>query len=256
MHNDLFVNLHYTTHMPMSAQQVQSALHAIATPAKAKASAWFFKTGKGQYGYGDKFRGITVPEQRKLAKQFKTLSLPEITKLLKSPWHEDRLTALLILDLQFQKGDPATQKKIYQFYLKNLKTVNNWDLVDSSASYIVGQYLLNTNSSTIILQKLVKSKVLWERRVGIIATHAFIRAGDPKPTIQIAPLLLKDKEDLMHKAVGWMLREVGKGCSMEVLRDFLKLYAATLPRTALRYAIEHMSQAEKQRWMALGKAKA
>ncbi len=240
----------------LNAKQVQLALQTIATPTKAKSSAWFFKSGPGQYGYGDKFRGVTVPEQRVIAKQFKTLSLSEITKLLQSPWHEDRLTALHILVIQFQHSDAAQQRVIVKYYLQYKQYINNWDLVDSSADRILGEYLFSTQQSVKRLKTLAMSRSVWDRRIGIIATYAFIKHGDPKPTLFVARFLQRDKHDLIHKAVGWMLREVGKRCSREAEIAFLTEFAATMPRTMLRYAIEHFSKADQAYWLALGKAKA
>lgn len=217
-------------------KSVEQELKKLGSKKKAAASAWFFKTGKGQYGYGDVFIGVTVPEQRKIAKQFKNFPLPEIKKLLLSKYHECRLTALIILVAQFQAGDKAMQERIAKFYLANTKRVNNWDLVDSSAPYILGAYLLDKDRS--ILYKLVKSKNLWERRIAILAAGAFIRHNDFKDGFALSELLLSDTHDLMHKATGWMLREVGKRSRPALVR-FLNTYKAQMPRTALRYAIEH-----------------
>ncbi|MFA6474663.1 MAG: DNA alkylation repair protein [Patescibacteria group bacterium] len=227
----------------LTAKQVQQALQKVSSAKKAAASAWFFKTGKGEYGYGDKFRGVTVPEERQIAKHFKDLPLTEIIKLLQSPWHEDRLTAIFLLVYQFQQGDKLTQKKIYETYLGNTKYINNWDIVDSSAAQIVGGYL--KDNPLPVLTKLAKSKLMWERRIAMIATLYTIKQNQPDPALQIAKILLKDKEDLIHKAVGWMLREVGKNCSSAIECDFLDRYAKIMPRTMLRYAIERLP--EKQR---------
>lgn len=204
----------------------------LANPAKAKILARFFKTGPGQYGEGDKFLGLTVPQCRNLVRKHKDLSLSDATQLLHSQFHEERLIALLILVHNFQK-DP---KNIYDLYLKSTKYINNWDLVDLTAPRIIGEYLLDKPID--ILFKLAKSKSLWERRIAILSTFAFIYKGDPKPTTQIAKMLLQDKEDLIHKAVGWMLREVGKRCSQKVLTNFLDKHYKVMPRTMLRYSIE------------------
>lgn len=222
-------------------------LRKVATPEKAKASAWFFKTGKGQYGYGDKFLGVTVPEQRAIAKKYKELSLKDLQSLLKSEFHEERLVALFILVLKFQKPDEQAQEKIYNFYLENTKYINNWDLVDSSAHKIVGEYLLDKDRS--ILYKLVKSNSLWERRIAIISTAAFIGNGEYEDTLQIADLLLNDKHDLIQKAVGWMLREVGKRVSKKELEKFLLTRYKTMPRTMLRCAIEHFSPEIRKKYL-------
>ena len=224
-------------------------LRKLATAEKAKASAWFFKTGPGQYGEGDQFIGVTVPEQRKIAKQFKDLPLLEVENLLRSPIHEERLVALVILVSQFQKADPKTQKEIYNFYLANTNYVNNWDLVDSSAGYIVGTYLLDKPRD--ILYELAKSNNLWERRIAMVATFAFITNGDPKDALKVAKILLNDRHDLIQKTVGWMLREVGKRCGESHLTHFLDQHAAAMPRTALRYAIEHFPPEERQKYLKM-----
>jgi 3-methyladenine DNA glycosylase AlkD len=228
---------------------LQTQLRKHASTKKAKASAWFFKTGVGQYGEGDKFIGVTVPEQRKIAKKFNDLSLNEIGQLLKSPIHEERLVALFILVDQFKKGDETTKKKIYDFYLSNTKKVNNWDLVDSSAGYIVGIYLYDKPKD--ILYQLARSKNLWERRIAMISTSYFIAQGDPKDALKIAEILIDDPHDLIQKAVGWMLREVGKRCSEKDLTSFLDKHAAAMPRTALRYSIERLPEPTRQHYLKL-----
>ena len=230
----------------MKAEEVRSALNALKNPAKGKLLSGFFKTGKGQYAEGDIFLGITVPAQREVAKKFKSLPLPEILKLLRSKIHEERLTALILLGMRFQ-GRPEEREKIYKAYLKNLKWVNNWDLVDSSAHQIAGAWLEDKNRAPFY--KLAKSKQLWERRVAMVGCYHFICAGEHDDAFAIAELLLKDEHDLMHKAVGWMLREVGKRASEGKLRGFLKKNAARMPRTALRYSIERFSDAERKRWL-------
>lgn len=220
---------------------IQADLQKLASPAKAKSSAWFFKTGIGQYGEGDVFIGVTVPDQRKVAKRYKDLSLVEIEKLLKSPIHEHRLTGLLIL------AGKKLSKEIYDLYFKHIDRVNNWDLVDSSASYIVGKYLLYTLDRNILL-KLAKSKNLWERRIAIISTATFIKNDEFKDTFAISELLLQDTHDLIHKAVGWMLREIGK-MDQEAEEAFLKKHYKTMPRTMLRYAIERFSPSKRAYYM-------
>lgn len=216
----------------LKAVAVQRVLKQLGTAKKAKASAWFFKTGKGQYGYGDQFRGVTVPEQRQIVKRFKDLPLAEIDQLLKSKWHEDRLTGVLILVQRFQQSIASEQKKLTRFYLQRSSAINNWDIVDSSAAVMVGHQPLS------VLKRLAKSTLLWNRRIAIIATYHSIKQKNPKPTFIIAKMLLKDQEDLMHKAVGWMLREVGNRCSQQVECAFLDEFYQTMPRTMLRYAIE------------------
>jgi 3-methyladenine DNA glycosylase AlkD len=235
---------------PLSARAVMRALAALGTPEKAKTSAWFFKTGAGQYGHGDVFLGVTVPEQRKLAKDHAALPLAELETLLASKVHEHRLTALLILVRQFEHGDAAAQARIARFYLANRKAVNNWDLVDGSAPYILGRFLLGGDRA--ILYRFARSRDLWERRIAIIATFAFIRAGDFADTLAIAKLLLSDTHDLIHKAVGWMLREVGNRAP-EAERRFLAEHAAAMPRTMLRYAIEKFPERERKAFLAMGR---
>lgn len=230
----------------MKATQVKKALKEHASEEKKQASMRFFKTGKGQYGEGDKFIGVTVPEQRKIAKQFKELSIEEAEKLLQSPIHEHRLTALFILVHHFQKGDEATQKRIYTLYLKNAQYVNNWDLVDSSAHKIVGAYLLDRSRKP--LYKLAKSKDLWEQRIAVIATMTFIAQKDFEDIKKLAELLLHHEHDLMHKAIGWMLREMGKKNQKE-LTTFLDKHHKDMPRTMLRYAIERLNKKQRERYM-------
>lgn len=226
-------------------------LKKLADPRKAKNSTWFFKTKVGEYGYGDQFIGITVPESRKLAAQYKDLTLDELEELIKSPIHEERLIALFILVLKFKKGDQHLRQQIYEFYLAHTKYVNNWDLVDSSAAYIVGHYLIDKDRTILI--KLAKSEDLWEKRISIISTHYFIRFEKSSEwTFKISEILLQDKHDLIHKAVGWMLREVGKNISHEVEEKFLDKHYKVMPRTMLRYAIEHFELSKKAYYMAKG----
>lgn len=221
-------------------------LKRLGTPAKAKASAWFFKTGKGQYGFGDIFYGVTVPEQRKIAKLYAELSASEIVKLLRSKVHECRLTALFVLVDQYKRGDAKKRWKIARLYLANRKYVNNWDLVDSSAPYILGHHFLNKTKK--VLYKLALSKNLWDKRIAIISTFAFIRADKYEDTIKISKLLLADEHDLIHKAVGWMLREVGNR-SMKTETRFLDKYAAIMSRTMLRYAIEKFPEVKRKHYL-------
>lgn len=219
--------------------QLKNDLRSFINSEKAVFLPRFFKTGKGEYGEGDVFIGVTVPNSRQVAKKYKDLPLSDIEKLLNSKVHEERLVALFILVDQYNKGNIEDRGKIYKFYLKNCKRVNNWDLVDSSVSYIVGAYLSDKPKS--ILYTLAKSENLWERRMAIIATHYFIKHGEFADTLKLSQMLLYDKEDLIHKAVGWMLREVGKK-NKQVLVDFLQKHYDRIPRTALRYAIEHFPQ--------------
>jgi 3-methyladenine DNA glycosylase AlkD len=231
--------------MQKSASVIK-ALKSYSSPAKAKASSWFFKTQKGQYGYGDIFMGITVPEQRLVARTYADLPLAEIKKLLSSKVHEHRLTALLILVSQFKSADSRMRSKLVKFYLANLDRVNNWDLVDSSARYILGVYLIDKDRK--IVYKLATSQNIWHRRVAIVATQAFIAQNDFGDTLRLAEILLHDTHDLMHKATGWMLREVGKR-SPTVLKKFLYTHAKEMPRTMLRYCIEKFPEAERKRYL-------
>ncbi len=232
---------------PAKAKSVEQDLKKLGSKEKSESSQWFFKTGKGQYGYGDVFIGVTVPEQRKVAKKYADLALPDIENLLSSKFHECRLTALLILCSQYKKAEEKTQKTIVKFYLSHLERVNNWDLVDTSARNILGEYLVDKDRSW--LYKLARSQNIWERRVAIVATHAFIVRHDFDDTLAIATILLDDTHDLIHKAVGWMLREVGKR-SRPALITYLNEYSSKMPRTALRYAIEHFPEAQRKRYMA------
>lgn len=225
-----------------TAADVQRALRSLASPKRAVGSAWFFKCGKGEYGEGDRFIGVTVPQQRAVAKKFAALPLPQAVKLLRSKIHEDRLTALLILVAQSR--DDTTRGRIRRLYLKNVRHVNNWDLVDSSAEYIVGN-----GGDLALLEKLAASKHLWSRRIAMIATYHHIKRASAKEALHIAERLVADEHDLIHKAVGWMLREVGKRVDRASLRAFLRKHAATMPRTMLRYAIEHLPKPEREAWM-------
>lgn len=197
----------------------------------------FFKTGHGQYGEGDVFLGLTVPMCRKIAKKYEGLSLKEIGSLLSNEIHEVRLIALFILIAKYQKSIEKDKKAIIDFYLKNTKYINNWDLVDLSAYKILGDYLLKKKDKNILL-KLAKSKNLWEQRISIISTFAFIKQGDSKWTFKISNMLINHKHDLIHKATGWMLREVGKRVSIKELCEFLESNIKNMPRTMLRYSIE------------------
>jgi 3-methyladenine DNA glycosylase AlkD len=228
----------------MALTKIKQELKSLADPKKAGIYQRFFKTGKGEYGEGDIFLGLKVPDQRKVVKKYKDLSLNKVIKLLQSKIHEHRLVALLILVEKYQKGDDKEQKKIVDLYLKNTKQINNWDLVDLSAHKILGDYLLKHPQKKNILYKLAKSRLLWERRISIISTAAFIRENKFEDTLKISKILLKDEHDLIHKAVGWMLREVGKK-DQKTEEKFLKKHYQTMPRTMLRYAIERFSQSKR-----------
>lgn len=226
----------------MVLDDIKKEIRKQADPKRAKNSLWFFKTGKGEYGEGDKFLGITVPVQRKIAQQFSAdLRLSNLQRLIKSEFHEERLIALLILVDKFKHAD---QKQIFDFYLKNTKHINNWDLVDLSAHKIVGAYLEDKDRK--ILYKLAKSKNFWERRIAVISTFYFIGQKQYKDSLIIAEILLHDKHDLIHKAVGWMLREIGKNCGEKTEEKFLCKYYKIMPRTMLRYAIERFSDKKRK----------
>ena len=220
----------------------------LANPAKAALLAQFFKTGKGEYAEGDRFLGLTVPQTRRIAKKYAaSLTLPQTTALLRSPLHEERLAALLILKEKYNRGNGGDKARIFRLYLSSTRFINNWDLVDLSAEHIVGAWLDHKDKQ--VLFRLARSKALWERRIALLATFRYIKAGESALTLKLVTEVLDDKHDLMHKAAGWMLREVGKRCSEKVLKDFLKNNYDRLPRTALRYAIEHFPEDERQRYL-------
>jgi 3-methyladenine DNA glycosylase AlkD len=236
----------YKENNKMMLDHLKRDLSQLSNPKKAKILSRFFKTGKGQYGEGDIFLGIPVPEQRKIAKRYAYLNLNNLQKLLFSKIHEHRLTALIILVSKYKRADLSSKNKIFNFYLKNIKNIDNWDLVDLSAPKIVGDYLSNKDKS--ILFKLAKSNNLWERRIAILSTFAFIRKNDFEDALSISKLLLYDEEDLIHKAVGWMLREIGKR-NQDIEEQFLKKYCIEMPRTMLRYAIEKFSENKRKFYM-------
>ena len=230
----------------MSLEELRQTIKKSANPAQAKILSRFFKTGRGEYGEGDEFLGIKVPISRSIAKQFKDLTLTEIQELLNSPIHEERLIALFILIEHFKKADGHIKKIIFNFYLRNTKRVNNWDLVDLSAERIIGVYLLDKDNN--VLFKLARSKNLWEKRIAIMSTFHFIKNGNYETTLAIADMLLKDEHDLIHKAVGWMLREIGNR-NLKVEETYLKEYYKTMPRTMLRYAIEKFPEKKRQAYL-------
>ena len=234
----------------LTAKNVIADLRSVANPKKAKDLQWFFKTGPGDYAEGDIFLGVMVPQNRMIAKKYKDLPIAEIKKLTESIYHEVRFCGLLILVAQFEKAQSrATQKRLFDFYIKQLKAghINNWDLIDVTGVRM-GKYLLNEKSALAFLKKLAKSKNLWEKRMAVIFTFAFQRAGDPYPTLEMADLLMNDDHDLIHKAVGWALREVGK-MDGPLLRNYLKENVSIMPRTMLRYSIEKFSPAERKKWL-------
>jgi 3-methyladenine DNA glycosylase AlkD len=222
-------------------------IRALGSPERAKHSLRFFRTGPGEYGEGDKFFGLSVPEMRAIAKRYRDLGHDEVLELLQSEWHEDRLVALLLLVDNYKRGDDARRQRIHRAYLTNTKRINNWDLVDMSAGQVVGGHLEVTEIS--LLERLARSKDLWERRIAIVATFHFIKHHQLAPTLRIAELLLSDSHDLIHKAVGWMLREVGKK-DRKVLDAFLAKHYRTMPRTMLRYAIERHPETVRKRYLA------
>ena len=227
----------------MTADDVRKELRILGSPQQAAASARFFKTGMGQYGEGDVFLGVSLPRQRKVAKRFLGLPMDEVEDLLQSPEHEFRMTALIIWIQQFNKGTEATQRSAYQFYLANTRWINNWDLVDVSAAAIVGGWIDGRDQG--VLQRLAVSESLWERRIAIVATHHFVRRGESAAALQVAEILKTDSHDLIHKAVGWTLREVGKHCGREIEVSWLAHRYQIIPRTMLRYAIEHFDPVQR-----------
>jgi len=232
--------------MKLTAKNLSDEMMALANPAKAKLLSGFFKTGPGQYGEGDIFLGITVPQTRLVSKKYTELDLANLQKLLNSKIHEIRLCALFVLLKKFQIGNEVEKKMIADFYLANAKNINNWDLVDLTAPKIFGEYLIGKSHK--ILYDLAKSANLWERRIAVLSTFTFIREKDFTDTIKLAEKLLNDKHDLMHKAVGWMLREMGKR-DKNALVEFLNLHYKTMPRTMLRYAIEKFSESERKLYL-------
>ncbi len=230
----------------MTAQDLHKVLQKLGNKEQAAVLQRFFKTGPGEYGEGDVFLGVTVPQLRKLAKKNRTMATAEVRKLLTSPIHEERLLALLIFVYAYAKGDDENKKEIYTEYLEHTAFVNNWDLVDSSAEHIVGASLVKRSKKP--LNRLLKSKNLWERRIAIMATFHFIKQNEFSETLRCAKALLADGEDLIHKAVGWMLREIGKR-NMKAEEEFLKEHYRRMPRTMLRYAIEKFPEDKRKRYL-------
>jgi len=233
----------------MSLKELEVNLKKLANPSKATVLQRFFKTGKGEYGEGDVFLGLVVGEQRRLAKEFKELSLEEIQRLLDSEIHEKRLIGLLILIEKFKKASEDLKKEIFEFYTKNSRRINNWDLVDLSAPNIVGNFLLDKPRE--VLYRFAGSDNLWQRRISVISCFSFIRVGDFSDALRISERLLEDSHDLIHKAVGWMLREIGKK-DVSLLEKFIQDNYSRMPRTALRYAIEKFPEEKRKRYL-LGK---
>jgi 3-methyladenine DNA glycosylase AlkD len=238
------------TKKPMASSKglkaLRKELYALADPADAKFLQGFFKTGPGQYGAGDKFLGLRVPDLRRFVREYSDLEDSQALEMLASAWHEERLLALLFLVDKYRRGDDAAQASIHRAYLANTRYINNWDLVDASAHYIVGQHLDARNIR--LLERLARSDDIWERRIAIVATFHFIRADEFRPTLKIAKLLVDDPHDLIHKAVGWMLREVGKR-DRKAEDAFLSKYYRKMPRTMLRYAIERHPERVRQQYL-------
>jgi len=233
----------------MITDTVMRALEPYAAPNDVGFLSSFFKTGEGQYGAGDVFIGVRVPAVRHVAKQFIGISLADIEALLESPVHEMRLLAVILTTMQYKKADEARRQALFDLYLRRTDRINNWDIVDSSCRDIVGEYILQHPDKADIIRRLAASKDIWERRIAMVSTWQLIRAQKLDLTFEIAQKLLADKQDLIHKAVGWMLREAGKRDELQ-LRTFLITYKNAMPRTALRYAIERFSPADRASFMA------
>jgi 3-methyladenine DNA glycosylase AlkD len=233
----------------MISREITTQIESLADPKVARRLRTFFKTGKGQYAFGDRFLGVRTPVLRKLVKKYEEAPLAVAEKLLRSEWHEIRLFALLFWVIRFSKAFPEEQENIYRLYLKHRRRVNNWDLVDLSAHHIVGAHLERRSKKVLI--ELIDSKWLWDRRIAIVSTFYFIKQNHFTQTLRLSKKLLNDREDLMHKAAGWMLREVGKR-DLEILRAFLDAHCRAMPRTMLRYAIEKMAEEERQRYLKGG----
>lgn len=234
------------TAVPLTAAELSRRLRARATPERAAVSQRFFKTGAGEYGEGDLFIGVTVPDTRAVARPFRGLPRPELCALLDSAVHEERLAALLLMVEEYRRGDAAAKRAVFDLYMRKLDAVNNWDLVDLSAPGIVGAHLLARSRRR--LHDLARSRNLWRRRVAIVSTMEFIRHGQLDDTFAIAEVLLDDPEDLIHKAAGWMLREAGKR-DTAAEEAFLARHHARMPRTMLRYAIERFPEPKRKRFL-------
>jgi 3-methyladenine DNA glycosylase AlkD len=230
----------------MTIQKIKKRLKQLANKEKAEVLQRFFKTGPGEYGEGDTFIGVKVPDLRKVAKDFRDIVIKDVVILLESAIHEERLLALLILVSKYVKGNETAKKEIYKLYLKKTTFINNWDLVDVTAQHIVGDYLMDKNKAP--LYRLAKSEDLWERRIAVMATFCFIKRERYEDTLKIAKILLDDKKDLIHKAVGWMLREIGKR-DMISEEKFLKQHYKEMPRTMLRYAIEKFPESKRLQYL-------
>ena len=243
------------TAMCRTAAELISAMQECENPGQREVLKRFFKTGRGEYGEGDEFLGLKVPETRAFAKACRDLPLPEVETLLQSRWHEARLCGFLILVEQYNSRKATAEERdgILNLYLRNARNASNWDLVDLSCYKILGRWLVESAASRTeklrLMDRLAGSDSLWEQRISIVSTMATLKAGDPSYTLRYARRHLYHSHDLMHKAVGWLLRETGKRCGTDILRRFLAQHAATMPRTALRYAIEKMDREEREYWM-------
>ncbi len=235
--------------MNQTAEAAQQALRKVARPDRVESTKHFFKAYPGGYSEGDQFLSCSVPTTRLVAKEFYQLPLAELSKLIASPWHDDRLLALIVLVRQYQKGGEQQRNAVYDFYMKHISRVNNWDLVDGSAEFIVGPYLADRSDKMTVLKKLAASPQLWERRIAMLSTFAYIKQGRADDALEIIELLLHDSHDLIQKAVGWMLREIGKRVDRQTLLAFLDQHAHDMPRTTLRYSIEHLPPEQRAHYM-------
>lgn len=237
---------------PDTIFRLRRDLRRVADPVRAEHAKRFFKTGKGEYGEGDMFIGATVPSLRVLSRRYADVTLTDLLVLLASPIHEERLLALIILTQQYAKGTAQTRAAIYRMYLAQRRYINNWDLVDVSAHKIIGEHV-QRGRSRAVLDRLIRSRRMWDRRIAIISTFRFLKEGDVNETLRLVTLVLRDTHDLMHKAAGWALREVGKR-DQNALYRFLDRHAGRMPRTMLRYAIERLPERERQRYLAHGRS--
>jgi 3-methyladenine DNA glycosylase AlkD len=237
--------------MTTELSALQAEVAALASPERAKANTAYFKTGPGQYGEGDQFAGLTLPQMRSLVKKYRDLGIDDCEELLHSPLHEERMLALLLLvqRCRAKRTGQSARERIYGLYLTNTSYVNNWDLVDVSAPYIVGPFLQDRPRD--VLLRLAASELVWDRRIALLATFHFIKQSDCSDALRVAEALMGDKHDLIHKAMGWMLREVEKRCGHSTLTTFLDKHAATMPRTALRYALERFDPQERAHYMGV-----
>ncbi|PIP53207.1 DNA alkylation repair protein [Candidatus Beckwithbacteria bacterium CG23_combo_of_CG06-09_8_20_14_all_34_8] len=235
--------------------KIEKDLKSLKNPLKIKIFKRFFKTGPGEYGEGDQFLGLTMPQQRLIAQKFyKQVKLDDLDKLIKSPIHEYRMTGLLILTYQYCEANDENKKNIYQYYLNNKDRINNWDLIDVTCPKIVGEYLWFHQRDLKVIDRLIKSENLWDRRIAVMATYSFIRRGQFYPFLNFAKILLTDKRDLINKVVGWMLREIGKK-DLKALLNFLDINYQQMPRTMLRYSLEKLNPTQKDFYMGRTKAR-